>query len=357
MAGSADGLAYAPPVKLEPDLQDPGEWDAFATAHPGASLAHAAGWSEVLRRAYRLPVRRLAAREDSGHLAGILPLVPFRGLSGRRELVSMPFLDTGGVAAGPEAVPLLRDGALGLAAALGARAVELRQPAPVEGLGGPSPGVDRVDLVLELEADPEAQWRRVGPKVRNQTRKAERSGLELAPSGWDLPAAFYGPYATNMRDLGSPPHALAFFRAIAEVFGEAARFVVARDGLRSVGGLVAIHFGDTVTVPWASTLRSERSRCPNNLIYWEALRWAIARGARRLDFGRSPRESGSFRFKRGWGAVARPLAWTRLDPSGRVQPWRSTRGAAAGRLAAVWSRLPVPVATAAGSRLRRFIAS
>lgn len=344
-------------MRVEPDLQDPAEWDAFAAGHPAATLAHAAGWAEVLRRAYGLAVRRLAVRGAGGGLAGILPLVPFRGLSGRRELVSMPFLDTGGVAAEGEAVAALRAGALELAAALGARALELRQLEPVRGLGGPSPGVDRVDLVLELESDAEAQWRRLRAQVRNQTRKAEKSGLDLAPDSWDLPAAFYGPYATNMRDLGSPPHALSFFRAIAEVFGEAARFFVARDGNRSVGGLVAIHFGEVVSVPWASTLRSERPRCPNNLIYWEALRWAIARGARRFDFGRSPQGSGTFRFKRGWGAAPRPLAWTRLDPAGRVVSWRSTRGEAAGRLAALWSRLPVPVATALGSRLRRFIAS
>ena len=343
-------------MKLERDPQDPAAWDAFAAAHPQATFAHAAAFEEVLRRAYGLRVHRLGVRDDAGRPAGILPLVPFRGLGGRRELVSMPFLDTGGIAAGPDAAPLLLAGALELARELGARALELRHLLPVEGVGVSS-GVDRVDLELELEHDAEAQWRRVGAKVRNQTRKAQKSGLELAPDSWDLPGAFYGPYAVNMRDLGSPPHALAFFRALADAFGTAVRFVVARDGGRSVGGLVAIHFGDTVTVPWASTLRSERARCPNNLIYWEALRWAISRGARRFDFGRSPPGSGSFRFKRGWGAEPRPLAWARLDPSGRVLPWRSTRGGAGQRLAALWSRLPVPVATALGSRLRRRIAS
>ena len=58
---------------------------------------------------------------------------------------------------------------------------------------------------------------------------------------------------------------------------ERLRFVITAHGDRPVGGLVAIDFAGAVTVPWASTLRSERQRCPNNQIYWEALRWSIGR--------------------------------------------------------------------------------
>jgi predicted N-acyltransferase len=217
-----------------------------------------------------------------------------------------------------------------------------------------------VDLVLPLESDADAQWKALSAKVRNQTRKAEREGLVLSDSP---PAAavdeFYPVFCENMRDLGSPVHAREFFASIQQEFGERARFVVTRLGGRPVGGLVAIRFGTQVTVPWASTLRSERARCPNNQIYWEAIRWAIAGGATAFDFGRSPRDSGTHRFKLGWGAREREMSWMRLSPAGDVLSLAAAPegGGQLARISNGWQRLPVPVASFLGARIRRFFSN
>jgi FemAB-related protein (PEP-CTERM system-associated) len=299
-------------------------------------------------------------RDARGALAGVLPLICLRTLRGRRELVSLPFLDTGGVlAVDADAERALLAGARELLRELGASALELRQLAPLRD-GSAVPAQSRVDLVLELEADEETQWKALGAKVRNQTRKAEQSGLVPAPPGTarDRVAGFFTPFAVNMRDLGSPPHARRFYDVAAETFGARLSIHLARLDDRSVGGLVAIDFAGTVTVPWASTLRAERARCPNNLIYWEAIRWAIARRARWFDFGRSPRESGTHRFKLGWGASERELAWIRLGPDGEpTAAATGSPGALAQRIARAWTRLPVGLATALGARLRPHLAN
>jgi predicted N-acyltransferase len=159
-----------------------------------------------------------------------------------------------------------------------------------------------------------------------------------------------------MRDLGSPVHSKRFFAAMAEHFGGRLRFIVASLGGQPVGALVAIHHGRSVSVPWASTLRAERRRCPNNLIYWEALRWAIQRGAAEFDFGRSEPQGGTHRFKRGWGAEERPLAWQRLAPDGTPLVLRRTgERPLFQRLSKVWTRLPVGVSAQLGPALRRFL--
>jgi FemAB-related protein (PEP-CTERM system-associated) len=344
-------------------VHEPGaEWDAFVESTPGAALSHAAAWAQVLRAAYGLEPCYLAARHGSGALAGVLPLVRFRSLGGRRELVSMPFLDTGGILArSGDAATALLDAALRLTRETRARVLELRQPEPLHALPSPSSlePAYRSNLVLPLQQAEEAQWKEIGAKVRNQTRKAEREGLRIAagdPS--QLAREFYQPFSVNMRDLGSPVHAERFYRMAAQHFGERLRFIVVRDGQRSIGGLVAIRYADTVTVTWASTLRSERSRCPNNLIYWEALRWAIRHGAHAFDFGRSRRDGGTYRFKRGWGAEDRPLAWVRLNPAG--DPIELTAAAdhvVLKELSSLWSRLPVPVSVFLGPRLRRFLSN
>jgi predicted N-acyltransferase len=210
---------------------------------------------------------------------------------------------------------------------------------------------------MPLAADEESQWRALPAKVRNQTRKAEKEGLEIARGApHELRKAFYAPFCRNMRDLGSPVHSERFFASMERWFGDRLRFVVAMLGHRPVGGLVAIRFAGRISVPWASTLREERGRCPNNLIYWEALRWGIAQGATEFDFGRSPRESGTYRFKQGWGAEERPLDWTRVATDGSPLPVRrSADDAVLKRLAGAWARLPLAVTNRVGPRVRGFL--
>jgi FemAB-related protein (PEP-CTERM system-associated) len=354
------------------------EWNRFVAARGASQLGHAAEWVGILRRAYGVSVIPLMARDDAGTIRGVLPLALFTGLRGRKELVSLPYLDAAGpLAADPTAEAALVDAAFAQARECGACAVELRMvqtvgaaPADVRGEGlqdaadgtpsGPdraAPPHGRVDLRLALESDEEAQWSAIGAKVRNQTRKATKEGLEIgAATGLDAIDAFYEPFCQNMRDLGSPVHGRALFEEVVRAFGDAARVFTCHSagGGPSVGGLVAIEHAGTVYVPWASTLRSERKRCPNNLIYWEALRWAISRGADTFDFGRSPIGEGTYRFKKGWGAEPIPLSWSRFDAQGRALTVASIGDdPTMRRLSEVWTRLPVALTRLIGPPIRR----
>ncbi len=340
-------------------VANPGEeWDEFVAGTPGATLGHAALWCRVLQESYRLETRYLAAREG-GVLIGVLPLVRFRTLRGRRELVSLPFLDTAGILArSQEAEQALLERALVLSRELASGVLELRQATPLQGWTSPSDQT-RIDLVLPLEKDPDEQWKRLRKEARNRTRKATSEGLVIGEgSAEELLHGFYGPFQVNMRDLGSPVHSKRFFRVMVQAFGANLRIIVTRYGAEPVGGLVAIRFGNTVGVPWASSLRAHRNRCPNNILYWEAMRWAIATGASEFDFGRSPHGSGTHQFKLSWGAQERMLSWVRFGSDGTPLPLEETaRGGLLGRLSAAWTHLPVPLTAALGPTLRRYLAN
>lgn len=331
------------------------EWNTFVCDQAGAQLGHAAQWHGILRRAYGLQTYALAARDAAGSIRGVLSLAGFRGLGGGRELISLPYLDASGpLVADPESDHALREAAHALVRDLGARALELRS-IDAHGATGPASSAPRVDLRLALEHDEEAQWSAIGAKVRNQTRKAEKEGLTLGvATGADALDDFYDPFCENMRDLGSPVHGRRLFQEVLDGFGGAARVITCRGEGPSVGGLIAIDFAGTVSVPWASTLRSERQRCPNNLIYWAALRWAIARGAREFDFGRSPVGEGTYRFKKGWGAREVPLCWSRFDARRESLALRAIGDdARMKRLSEVWARLPVALTRVLGPPIRR----
>ena len=356
------------------NVEQPGdEWDEFAETRPGVVLGHAARWIPTLQDAYGLAAFGLVARvEPRGAIQGVLPLVAFRSRPlGRPRLISLPFLDAAGpLCESPDVEAALLDAARRHAAAIGARGIEMRRllaPAPPSGTAADAEvelgdATDRVNLSMALEKDAEAQWAALRAKVRNQCRKAEREGLAIAPgTALELLDAFYAPFCINMRDLGSPVHARSFFEAAARHFGPRMRIIVTRLEERPVGGLVALHYGDRVTIPWASTLRAERKRCPNNQIYWEAIRWATERGAARLDFGRSPRDAGTWRFKKGWGAEEETLLWQAYDAAAdrgaAAETVQATASPLLQRVSALWSRLPVGVANAVGPRIRRYFAN
>src|SRR2546428_4233228 len=76
-------------------------WDRFVESHPRATVAHLSAWGQIAREVYGHEPVYLRAEED-GEIRGVLPLVLVSGRLFGRRLVSMPFLDYGGVLAGGE---------------------------------------------------------------------------------------------------------------------------------------------------------------------------------------------------------------------------------------------------------------
>jgi serine/alanine adding enzyme len=324
-------------------------WDEYVARHASAGLYHGYGWARVIRESYgQTPVYLWARRDD--RVCGVLPLVRFRGGLGGRSLVSLPFLDEGGLCADDRATAVaLWDAAREVASREKAHSIELRQRDP-SGLPLESQG-SKVTVMLELAGEPEGMWKRLDPKVRNQVRKAMNSGLTACWCGTEGLDDFYEVYAHNMRDLGSPVHGRHFFAAILDQFAGTARLLVVRDGSRTVAGAVCMVFRETVLVPWASSLRQWRQRCPSNLLYWEVIRSACEKGLRWLDFGRSSPGSGTYRFKMQWGGQERPLHWEGIAPGAR----RSIIEPDAARyrwIVRAWQKLPVSLTTVVGPVLR-----
>jgi serine/alanine adding enzyme len=340
------------PMRAERCRFTPGDdlaWDQYVTGCPSAGVYHRHGWARVIERSYGHAPVYLWARDERG-VRGVLPLVVFRGALGGRSLISLPFLDEGGLRSDTDAArTALWEAALGVAKAERADVIELRQGEP-SGLAL-APLGSKVSVMLELASESDRMWKRLDAKVRNQVRKATSSGLTPAWCGIEGLDDFYRVFSRNMRDLGSPVHARRFFAAILEEFAGDARLLLVRDGARVVAGGVCITFRDTVMVPWASSLREWRSRCPSNLLYWEVIRSGCDKGLRWLDFGRSSPGGGTYRFKMQWGGQERRLHWE-VDPGDRASVI-NTDNPRYRWVVHAWQRLPVPVATLLGPVLRR----
>jgi len=319
------------------------------------------GWREIISNTYGHPAFYLTACQD-GEIAGILPLVHIRSRIFGNSLISMPFLDYGGIVAkNQESFQTLLDQALQLKKERAARFIELRhhEAPPAFALSGGTAYGDKSTLILDISQGAENLWKSFSPKVRNQVRKAQKSGLSVQIGGVELLNEFYRPFTANMRDLGSPVHHPKFFIEIFRVFGDDVRLTLIREANKTVGGLVVLFNKNTAIVPWASCYRGYFSKCPNNLLYWETMQYACSRGCTRFDFGRSSLNSGTYHFKLQWGAVPFPLHWRIYGCSGtdnsNTQPPTESRTL---RMAsALWKHIPIGVANILGPRIRRFLSN
>jgi serine/alanine adding enzyme len=81
-------------------------------------------------------------------------------------------------------------------------------------------------------------------------------------------------------------------------------------------------------------------------------------GASQFDFGRSPRDAGTYRFKVGWGATERPLLWERTTADGRPLKIESLgESSLMQRLSGYWTRMPAALTDRLGPQIRKRISN
>jgi hypothetical protein len=170
----------AGPISISAD-HDSAAWDAYVTAHPAATGDHLWHWRDVFTGVFGHECRYLAARRD-GVVTGVLPLVLFRSRLFGRAVVSVPFLNYGGVLADDDAVAgMLVQAAREVAGEFRASHVELRHqqrqrpelPFRQHKLG----------FLRALPSTTESLWQATDRKIRNQVRKAQKEGLTAAEGG------------------------------------------------------------------------------------------------------------------------------------------------------------------------------
>lgn len=329
-------------------------WNAFVQEDAGASVFHLLEWQRVIAQAYGHEAHYLVA-EEAGRVAGVLPLFLIRSRLFGRSLVSLPFSDYGGICAAgaPSVVSGLLQEALRIGRACRADYLQLRHREPCAGVTGVAS--DKITMLLSLAADPGIIWARLPSERRNRIKKAQRMGLTgrfLGAEGLDR---FYEVFSENMRDLGSPVHGREFFRAIVGELGPRARILLVERADETIGAAMCLFFRDTVHIPWVSSLRRYFALNPNMVLYWTAVEHACNNGYRTLDFGRSSPGTGTYEFKRQWGARPVELAWSSFAlQHGRV-PTFSGEGLKERILVECWKRLPMAITRQLGPRVRGLI--
>lgn len=312
----------------------------FAAAHPRANLGHDPRWMDVMTDGLGHRPFALSAWED-GRVVGWLPLAETSSMIFGRHLVSLPYLNEGGVLADdPAVIQKLIGRAERIARSRGARFVELRHRTPCPATNLKPTRSDKMRMTLKLAGDGESIWKSLPSKVRNQVRKGQQHHFDAIFGGEELVDAFYRIFAVNMRDLGTPVFPRSLFAAMLGQFKGQAEICLIRHQGVDVASAILVTQGAITEVPSASCLREYQSKCANMFMYWKLLERAVERGSAVFDFGRSSQGGGTWQFKRQWGAIAEPTGWQQLSIAADCKPiTKEDQGF--GMATRVWRHLPV----------------
>lgn len=332
-------------------------WDEFILSSNSAGPYMLYAWGQAAKKAYGHKTFNIMSFGPDGKADGAMPLVFIKPPLLKGSLVSLPFCDYGGIISfNDETTEGLAGFAAGLASSIGAE-LEIRSKSEIPALKekyGMGVISHKVRMILELTADSHTLWDGFKSKLRSQIKKPQKEGLVFRLGGSELLDDFYNVFRINMHDLGSPVHSKKWISSVLECMGERARTGVVYNDATAIGGGIILACGDTITIPWASTLTAYNRLSPNMMLYWGFLEYAAGNGFKYFDFGRSTPGEGTYRFKEQWGASPQPLFW--YGKGFKDEPEETAaRGSLRQKAAEAWAKLPQKMADFIGPVLRRYI--
>jgi serine/alanine adding enzyme len=333
---------------LEPKYES--DWNEYVQRNPCTSFYHQLSWKRTLEQAYGLKSFYLLAR-DSCKVVGILPLFLVKSPIFGHSLVSVPYAPYGSVCADDDQVArALVDAAKEITILQGGRYLELRHVN--EYALNLFYKEHYLSFVLELSEDPDELWKRFRAEIRNRVRRAMKSGIEFRAGNEYLPD-FYEAYAEHMRDLGTPVHSFGLFQNLMDECPEQVLIFVVRYQEKTIGGMFAASFKDTLNDIWVCTLKRYSEYAPNNLLHWNAMKIGCELGLKYFDFGRSSKGSGTAEFKRRWGAQPSHLRYYQWVSDGQESFDPLQSGLEESIFVKVWRWLPISLTKVLGPRIRK----
>ena len=325
-------------------------WDRFVLDHECGTGYHLYSWRNVISEVFGHDTIYLMGKNESGEIVCVAPLVILSSLLFGRFLISIPFLNYGGILAiNQETRASLEAYLEEIATFEEVEHVELRQQEVVATSWVRSER--KVSMRLSLPSAYDDLQKQFPSKLRSQVRRAQKEGMTARVGGSECLDEFYTVFSRCMRDLGTPVYAKGFFAKILEVFPKEARICIVSHGQTPVAAGFLYGFRSSLEIPWAASDKRFNKLAPNMLLYGTVLEFACQQGFQIFDFGRSSPDSGTYRFKEQWGAQPHQLYWYYWMKDGHAVPQLNPQNPKYALAIRLWQQLPVVVANVLGPHI------
>ena len=338
-------------VTIEPLNKSPcDDWDRLVKELPEATFFHRSAWKAVIESSFGQKCYFLQAFRR-GQLRGVLPLVHVRSRLFGDSLISTGYTVYGGPIAERSAdVNALDQAAIRLARQLKVGYLEYRLQQPSQRQWARNSSL-YATFCRTLLDDDDSEMRALPPGRRNRIRRAQALGLSCEVD--TDTQRFYQMYAINKRDLGTPVYPKHYFDTLLNIFQDDLQIISVVRSKQVLSSVISFYFHDQVLPYYAGGINEARRTSANDFMYWELMRFARQRGARRFDFGRSKRGTGAFNYKTYWGFTPQSLHYEYFLLHGSKTPNLSPANPKYASLVACWKRLPLPLATWLGPHISR----
>jgi len=324
------------------------QWNAYVSNSEHSSIYHLAEWADLIQSVFKHKSYFLYIEADN-QIQGVLPLTHIKSALFGDFIISMPYFNYGGAIANSlEIENSLLEHAKLLAKKQGVSHIEYRDHQPRPDMPAKT---DKITMILPLAASHDAQWSTFSSKLRAQIRRPMKEGIEIQSGLHEQLTDFYTVFTRNMRDLGTPVYPKHFFKEILNQFGQHCKIIIVRFQNQPVAAGFLIGFKNQLEIPWASSLRKFNHISVNMALYWEALKYAIDQGYTSFDFGRCSKNSGTYKFKKQWGAKEKQLYWHYWLKDGSELPQLNPNNPKYQLAIQTWQKLPLGITNWLGPKL------
>ncbi|MBN1351294.1 GNAT family N-acetyltransferase [candidate division KSB1 bacterium] len=338
----------------ELNYKDNEQWDCLVRESDETYFHHQLHWKMFIESQYPkllTPVYLIA--RNGTEIEGVLPLFRFKHRFFGKRLISIPFSTHGGCCARTkEATEALVKRAIQLAQESNADHLELRG---LQQYSMPELVADDTYFTLKLKLEPDFKQlqKKIRATTRRYIRRSEENDFVIKLFSDDLDA-FFKLYSIGQRNLGTPSTGYRYLKNLIENFKSEHHFALAYHKQKLVAGILLRDYKQTATYVLGASLLEYRQLYPNYRLFNEVLKHYSAQGFQWFDFGRSIEDSGTYFFKRGWGAEPLQFHYHFFLNARKHIPGTSQASPKRVMFANVWKRLPLPVATTLGPAIRRY---
>jgi len=322
---------------------DESRWDRYIRENDLCTFFHQVGWKNVIEKTFRHKPLYLFAEED-GRITGVLPLFIVDGLFFGKRMVSLPYSPYSGCCARHQEVKdVLVERAIEQSKKYKVKYLEFRNREII--LGMPT-NTRYVTMVLNLAGGEKAAWSNLRKGMKACVNKGYKKNFNIILDSHNI-NGFYHLYRRRMHQLGTPVRTFSFFQNIMENFPDSTIATIDYKG-EILACQLMLYFKNTVIYGWGASSNRYSEWHPVHLLLWEVIQDCIAKGYAYLDFGRSTQDSGTYDFKKWWGALPQPLYYQyHLRGEGEI-PYLHPSNHKYNTAIKIWQSLPLPIANLLG---------
>jgi hypothetical protein len=280
-------------------------WRILIGQFPQATIFHSPEWINLIAKTYHYRSFILAEIDPLGHLLAGIPIIEKQSWSGQNSWVSLPFTDhCSPIAITDEQEFLFTKNLFEQVHQQPHLKLELRWPCKESGEF--QSRQDHVLHTINLSSDFSHAAELIHPMHSRNARNAATHGVKIKIGDGDTYLdEFYRLHLITRRRLGVPIQPKIFFTNLAKNLLESAHgyIMCAYYDEICIAAAVFLLWNKTITYKFGASDPAYLKLRPNDLIFWNAIKWGCDNGYDFLDLGRTDVDNAGLRsYKSRWGA-------------------------------------------------------